>query len=148
MGKEEAMTQPLCDEPTLSPSMLDYIEATITQFRTMERAKQDWSSVDLIGDKQFIDKLELCTREIRRLQSDLAKAREALTWRPTDPNDQDLRLCGLWVQNRLTGDYWEQFLARQDDDGNAVTADGDDIGWQWEDLMFVPLVPAPAASGG
>ena len=116
----------------------------------LEAQAHDWQwdgERNATGDQQAIYLAQ--ASGLRKL---LALSRTAATptdgWRPTDPEDEELRLCGLWVTNNKTGQTtWEYYVARRDEHGNAVDSEGADIGWLWEDLQFTNFPAAPPSPG-
>jgi hypothetical protein len=94
-------------------------------------------------------------KELVQLRMEVARLREAQKWLSMDlaPEDGTVILAVVDVYSSTTKKFLRSdiHLVGRDAHGDAVTLEGDDVGWAWEDFKcWKPIVfpPAPADQEG
>lgn len=91
--------------------------------------------------------------EITHLREENARLRAAQEWHPMDeaPVDGTVILAVIDVYSSTTKKFLrsDMHVIRRDALGDAVTSEGDDVGWAWDDFKcWKPIVFPPVPEGG
>ena len=96
--------------------------------------------------KRLVDESHANMMRAAALEPEITRLRALMTPRPIETAlDGEPVLAGLWVHCSDGTRYFDWYVCTRDDKtGDAVTRDGDDIGWRWDDLEYcLPLPEDP-----